>query len=202
MPAAPARALAASGEDPLAPLVARMAQRDQAALATLYDKTVATLFALALRIVHDRGLAEEVCEDTFFQAWRTADRYDRERGRVMTWLMLMCRSRSLDALRALDPAEATEDPDALRAHVAAAEGSPAQALIGARADAAVQRAIEQLPAQERQAITLSFFRGLTHDEIATAWNMPVGSVKTVIHRAFKQLRTLCEAHWMEAYDKS
>jgi RNA polymerase sigma factor (sigma-70 family) len=201
MPADTAPLARASGPDPLLPLVERMARRDEAALATLYDQTVATLFSLAMRIVHERGLAEEVCEDTFFQAWRQAERYDRSRGRVMTWLMLMCRSRALDALRALDIAEPTAEPDELRTDEASLSLTPEASLAQFRSGSAVQAALEQLPKQERQAVMLAFFRGLTHAEIAQAWNMPVGSVKTILHRAFALLRERCDATWIETYDR-
>ncbi len=189
----PSRAAA----DPLAPLVARMGAGDEAALSTLYDAAINAIYSLAARIVRDPHLAEEVAEDTFFHAWRNAKTYDAARGRVMTWLMVMCRSRALDALRRLDPAEATEDVDALRGHEASPAQNPEEFINVFRVNSAVHAAIEQLPSAERQAISLSFFRGLTHQEIAELWQMPLGSVKTIMNRAFTQLRSACAPQWNE-----
>ena len=188
---------ASPSRDPLAPLVVRMGAGDEEALSQLYDAAINAIYALATRIVRDPHLAEEVAEDTFFHAWRDAKRYDASRGRVMTWLMVMCRSRALDALRRLDPAEATEDVDALRAHESNAQLAPELFLNVFRVNCAVHAAIEQLPSAERQAISLSFFRGLTHQEIADLWQMPLGSVKTIMNRAFNQLRTACAPQWNE-----
>jgi RNA polymerase sigma factor (sigma-70 family) len=188
---------AARAADPLAPLVARMGQADEKALAALYDAAIGAIYALAARIVRDAHLAEEVAEDTFMQAWREATRYDAGKGRVMTWLMVICRSRALDALRRVDPAQAHEDVDSLRSDMAAEANAPDAALHQFRLGSAVRVALETLPAQERQAVTLSFFRGLTHQEIADLWQMPLGSVKTIMNRAFTQLRTQCATLWSE-----
>jgi RNA polymerase sigma factor (sigma-70 family) len=183
--------------DPLAPLVARMGAGDEKALSQLYDAAIHAIYSLAARIVRDPHLAEEVAEDTFFHAWRNAKTYDVSRGRVMTWLMVMCRSRALDALRRLDPAEATEDVDSLRAHEATPQEAPDEFINVFRVNTAVHAAIALLPSAERQAISLSFFRGLTHQEIAELWQMPLGSVKTIMNRAFNQLRTACAPQWNE-----
>ncbi len=197
-PAAPAsdeaRAQAAARDAALAALVQRMGSADQAALAELYDLTLRRVYSLAARIVRDAGLAEEVAEDTFFQAWREAKRYDNTRGRVMTWLLTICRSRALDALRRADIAECVEDADQFRADEAAALADPASLLDSIASDTVVRSAMEQLPSKERQAIALAFFRGLTHQEIADHWQMPLGSVKTLMHRAFSQLRAVLGEH--------
>ncbi len=103
----------------LAGYVARMTCRDERALEALYDSTLGRVHAMALRIVGRRELAEEVVEDTYFQAWRRAADYDAARGRVLAWLLTICRSRALDALRRADPAEPHEDPAGLSEDVSA-----------------------------------------------------------------------------------
>lgn len=177
----------------LAALVARMARKDESALGELYDMTVKRLHAFALRIVRDTGLAEEVTEDCLFQAWREANRYELGRGKVITWLLTICRSRALDALRRADIAESVEDPDEFRAQEASLMAEPEQLISQFQTGSAVHEALQRLPARERQAVSLAFFRGLTHQEIADHWQMPLGSVKTLMHRAFAQLRTQLEA---------
>jgi RNA polymerase sigma factor (sigma-70 family) len=172
----------------VATLVARMANKEQAALGQLYDLTVKRLHAFALRIVRDPGLAEEVTEDALFQAWREAHRFDANRGKVMTWLLTICRSRALDALRRVDAAECVEDADIFRAQQASLSTEPAYLIQQFEAGNAVHSALLLLPPNERQAIGLAFFRGFTHQEIADHWRMPLGTVKTLMHRAFAQLR--------------
>jgi RNA polymerase sigma-70 factor (ECF subfamily) len=172
-----------------------MGAGDQRALATLYDASVRAIYSLAVRVVRDAHLAEEVTEDTFFHAWRDAARYNAQRGRVMTWLMVICRSRALDALRKLDTTVITDEIE----RFVADEISPysdADALVNQfRINSAIRAAVEALPAQERQAISLSFFRGLTHQEIADQWQVPLGSVKTILNRAFVRLREACAPQW-------
>lgn len=177
----------------LASLVARMAQKDQAALSDLFDMTAKRVYAFALRIVRDAGLAEEVTDDTLFQAWREANRFDASRGKVITWLLTICRSRALDALRRADVADCVEDPDEFRSQEASLMAEPEQLIGQFETNSAVHAALLLLPAKERQAVSLAFFRGLTHQEIAEHWQMPLGSVKTLLHRAFGELRTALES---------
>ena len=173
----------------VASLVSRMANRDEAALGQLYDLTVKRLHAFALRIVRDPGLAEEVTEDALFQAWREANRFDVSRGKVITWLMTICRSRALDALRRMDAAECVADPDVFRSHEISLMAGPEYVTTQFETGNAVDIALRRLPPNERQVVCLAFFRGFTHQEIADHWQMPLGTVKTLMHRAFAQLRT-------------
>lgn len=179
---------ASDGDCLVTALVARMANKDEAALAELYNITVKRLHTFALRIVRDPGLAEEVTEDALFQAWREAHRFDVNRGKVMTWLLTICRSRALDALRRVDVAESVEDPDIFRSHEASFSAEPEYLIRQFETGNAVHAALMLLPPNERQAVGLAFFRGLTHQEIADHWRMPLGTVKTLMHRAFAQLR--------------
>lgn len=173
-------------------LVARMRRKDQAALEALFDATAKRIYSVALRIVRDVGLAEEVVDDTLFQAWRDAERFDADRGKVLTWLLTICRSRALDALRRADIADCVENPVEFRADEASLLAEPERLLTQFQNESAVQTALMQLAPNERQAIALAFFRGMTHQEIATHWQMPLGSVKTLMHRAFTQLRACLE----------
>src|SRR5262245_4671520 len=95
-------------------LVERMAARDQNAIAELYDETAGKAFGVVLRVVRNAQLAEEVVADAYHQAWRDAQQFDSARGAPLTWLLVICRSRALDALRARDEAITHDDPDTLR----------------------------------------------------------------------------------------
>lgn len=175
-----------------------MVKKEESALSELFDMTAKRLHSFSLRIVRDEGLAEEVTEDTLFQAWREATRFDAARGKVITWLLTICRSRALDALRRADIADCVEDPDEFRSHEASLMAEPEQLIAQFETGSAVHAALLLLPSKERQCVSLAFFKGLTHQEIADHWNMPLGSVKTLMHRAFAQLRVQLQA--MQAPD--
>jgi RNA polymerase sigma-70 factor (ECF subfamily) len=172
----------------LADLVARMAQGDEQALGGFYDQTLGKAYALALRIVRQPDAAEEVVEDAFYQAWREAARYDAGRGNPLAWLLTMVRSRALDWLRRRDNAQTYGDPVEFEAHIGADEKGPEEILAAVERSSAVHAALLQLSPQARQLVALAFFRGLTHEEIAASCQMPLGTVKTVIHRACAKMR--------------
>ena len=174
--------------DDLADLVARMAQGDERALGGFYDQTLGKAYALALRIVCQPDAAEEVVEDAFYQAWRNAARYDAGRGNPLAWLLTMVRSRALDWLRRRDNAETYGDPVEFEARIGADEMGPEEILTTVERSSAVHAALLELSPQARQLVALAFFRGLTHAEIAAWCQMPLGTVKTVLHRACAKMR--------------
>lgn len=177
----------------LAALIERIAHHHAPALEALYDATSGRVHGLVLRITQRRALAEEVVEDTFWQVWRQAPRYDASRGRPLAWLLAMARSRAIDALRRDQRFQHDELPDE---GIACEQGEapPAQDLLdAARGAAALHQAIATLDARARQLVALAFFRGLTHEEIAAQESLPLGSVKSIIRRSLLQLRKLLEA---------
>jgi RNA polymerase sigma-70 factor (ECF subfamily) len=173
-------------------LLARMAGGDEGARGMLYDRWSPFLHALAMQIVGDADDAEEVLEETFWQAWRQADRYEHWRGAVSTWLSMIARSRALDRVRARrrvredryeelpEPAEG-EGGDAL-------PGSPFEAAADAERRVLVARALAQLPAEQRQTVELAYFRGMSQSEIAEHTGQPLGTVKTRARLALQKLR--------------
>lgn len=178
-----------------AALVMRMANGDESALGELYDATIGRVYGFALRITTNAATAEEIASDVFMQAWRDASRYDGARAKVLTWLLMICRSRALDALRARDPEVAHEDPTTLiDADEQPATGGPQDLLVALEDGHALKEAIATLPAIQRQLVALAFFRGLTHQEIAESSNLPLGTVKSHIRRALESLR----AHLVES----
>lgn len=186
---APAAAL---DDAAMATLIARIVDRDERALETLYDATSRRVYGLALRITRRQALAEEVVEDTYWQAWRQAPRFDALRGRAMTWLLAMARSRAIDAQRRDERFRHEELPDESVLDSEAA--APPQDLLDASSSsAALHAAVLALDAKARQLVSLAFFRGLTHEEIAAQERMPLGSVKSLIRRSLQQLRRALEA---------
>ena len=181
----------------LGAVIARTALQDERALERLYDLTFGKVYAVALRILRNAEAAEEVVEDTYWQAWREASRYDPARGRALTWLLTICRSRALDALRRREPAEATDDVDALQSDAAAEKADPYHLLDATERSSAIHAAIETLKPQARQLVALAFFRGLSHREIAEACNMPLGTVKVTLFRACQQLKDCLSGQGLE-----
>jgi RNA polymerase sigma-70 factor (ECF subfamily) len=140
-------------------LLAAIVQKDEAALAELYDRYRVILFGLLLRILNSREEAEDVLQEVFLQVWRRAADFDVKRGRPFTWLVTLARSRGIDRLRSL----------AARERVALAGAKePAEAVSDAATDAfaseqrtLVSKALEQLPEEQRRPLILAYFDGLT-----------------------------------------
>lgn len=159
---------------------------DEGALAALYDRYRLILFGLTLRILHDRQESEDILQETFLQVWRRAGDFDATRGRAFTWLVTIARSRALDRLRSMGS----------RARLAEAAPPPEQ-IGDAAADAfhseqaeVVRRALAQIPIDQRQALFLGYFEGLTQSEIAARLGAPLGTVKTRMRTGLMKLREL------------
>ena len=169
-------------------LLERMCQHDQEALANLYEATKASVYGVALRITARADAAEEVLADTYLQAWRDARRYVPSRGRVLTWLLTICRSRAIDSLRRRDQAQLLAEPEQLLCNETGGFADPHEILATVERDSALHAALGELDALQRQLLALAFFRGLTHEEISGHTGLPLGSVKTHIRNAITQLR--------------
>ena len=174
-------------------LLRRMATGDEKALGALYDLWSERVHALAFWILKDADDAEDVVEETFWQIWRTADRYMAGRSAGSTWIMMIARSRALDRLRArkrrADWSAAPATLNALQDQM----GSAPSEQPGTRADTADQQAqlvsaLANLPAEQRTALELAYFEGLSHGEIAERTSQPLGTVKTRIRLAMQKLR--------------
>lgn len=178
----------AAGED--LELVLRMRAQDEGALGLFFDRWSPLLRSFVRHLVADASAADDVVEETFWQAWRQADRYDAERGDVATWLFMICRSRALMHLRARrrlreEPFPAADAPELLRFQVA-----PENNAELAERRALVLSALGQLPAEQRQIVDLAFFHGLSQSEIASHTGHALGTVKTRTRLAFEKLRRL------------
>ncbi|MBD9363599.1 sigma-70 family RNA polymerase sigma factor [Methylomonas fluvii] len=167
--------------------------QDQAALGKLYDTLVDQVYGLALRITRRAQCAEEVVQDTFWQIWRQAPRFDAERGSVKAWVMTMARSRALDALRQLDGNLSELEPEALALIEAPADQMPPDLLSAVQHGHRLQTALAALEPLPRQLVSLAFFRGLSHDEIAACSGLPLGTVKSHIRRALQTMQQFLTA---------
>jgi len=178
----------------MAGLIQRMGSGDEAALARLYELTLSRVYSLALKITGRRDLAEEVCVETYWQSWREAVRYDSQRGQPLAWLMVMTRSRALDALRRLDRVSYCADPETLLENEFAAEGSPLDQLLQSEQCGALKEALTTLTPTQRQMVALAFYKDFSHQEISEHTGLPLGTVKSHLKRAQASLRNaLCHA---------
>jgi RNA polymerase sigma-70 factor (ECF subfamily) len=169
-------------------LIALTAQGDQAALATLYDRTSPQVFGFVLKILNNREAAEEVTLDVYTQVWRQAHTYDRIRGTPGAWLMTMARTRAIDRFRAQAAEHGrVESLDAAQLFVSDGE-TPEQDVAGQERRRYVQQALAVLTEEQRQAIVLAYFYGLSQSEIADKLRLPLGTVKTRIRLGMIKLR--------------
>ena len=159
----------------------RMADGDESALAALYDRWSRRVHTLAYWILKDLDDAEDVVEETFWQVWRTAGQFDRGRSSVAAWLMMIARSRALDRLRA-------QRRRIERTAAAASSLSDALEPEAVEYDPKLSEALEALPPEQREALQLAFFAGLSHSEIAARTAQPLGTIKTRIRLAMDKLR--------------
>ena len=172
-------------------LVAQIAKGNQDALSELYDSTNRMVYGLALRILGNSSSAEEVLVDVYVQVWRRAHSFDPVRGKVTSWLVSMARSRAIDALRSSQTrganlAVSLEDVSELQDLRGGPEG---HSVLRSRAQV-VQKSLAELPEDQRSAIELAYFSGLTHGEIAARTGLPLGTVKTRIRSGMVRLREL------------
>jgi RNA polymerase sigma-70 factor (ECF subfamily) len=175
--------------DPVsADLLRRVARRDPAAFRALYDAAAPHLFAVALRILRQRDLAEDVVQDSFVSIWERASDYEPDRGSAMGWLVTIVRHRAIDAIRRLgarpEGASAGDAPLALLA-----AGSATAADRGAERRA-LDRCLDTLEDQPRRAVIEAYAFGYTHEELAARFGAPLGTVKSWIRRGLERLK-LC-----------
>lgn len=177
-----------------AQLLRRVAAQDSSALAEFYDETAPGLFSFALRMLDDPNDAEEVIQDVFVQIWNKAPSFDPAVGVAFHWAMSIARNRCIDRLRSrqrrsrvIADSEITGETEPAEA---AATGVP---LVQDELEA-VRTALGTLPLEQKQAIEMAFFNGLSHHEIAAALNEPLGTVKARIRRGMLKLRDGLEAY--------
>jgi RNA polymerase sigma-70 factor, ECF subfamily len=166
--------------------IRRMASKDANALDAFYSRYNRLAFSLVFRIVGNREDAEDVLTDVFWQVWQQSSRYDGSRGKPVAWLLTIARSRAIDRLRSRGRHEVTtDDPDKHKDPPAPAEPDP---FVQTDMRQAVHDALQSLPEQQRIALEMAYFQGMTHTEIAAALGQPLGTVKDRIRTGMMHLR--------------
>jgi RNA polymerase sigma-70 factor (ECF subfamily) len=176
-------------EEAQAELLRRIAAQDLEALSQFYDQTARPLFSVACRMLGNIADAEEVIQDVFVQIWTKASTFDSEKGRPFHWALALTRNRCIDGLRARRRrarvlVETNGDPE----FEPAVEAAPSGVALMENDLAVIQSVVNQLPQEQRRAIELAFFDGLTHQEIAESLHEPLGTIKARIRRGMLSLR--------------
>ncbi|HEY1011609.1 MAG TPA: sigma-70 family RNA polymerase sigma factor [Herpetosiphonaceae bacterium] len=173
----------------------RLARGDLGALEELYQRYARPIYSLAIRILGDERDAEEVLQDVLERAWRHAPSFDRQRGRVATWLLSMAHHVAIDVLRKRQRRpQAADSESAEKATRLIADPAPdaaEQALSNEQADL-IRQALRELPDSQKQAIELAYFKELSHLEIAALLGDPLGTVKTRIRRGMERLKAVLQ----------
>ena len=181
-------------EQEWAGLLARIAAGDQPALAEFYDASSAKVFGLAMKILADRTVAEEVTMDVYTQVWRRASSYDAERGTPGSWLMTLAKTRAIDRFRSSYLERGRQVPLDHAAEVPGDRATPEQYSAGLERQRLVQEAMASLSAEQRQAIALAYYWGLSQSEIADRLQLPLGTVKTRMRLGMIRLREVLAPH--------
>jgi RNA polymerase sigma-70 factor (ECF subfamily) len=167
----------------------QIAVGDTEALARLYDESVSMLYGLAFRILGNPEDAEEAIVDVFEQVWQKAKTFNPERGSVWRWLSMITRSRALDRLRAASAQRKHEHATlADIGDVTTRDPWPDEASMFRQQQSIVREALSGLPREQREALELAYFSGLSHKEIAVALSLPLGTIKSRIRMAMEKLR--------------
>jgi RNA polymerase sigma-70 factor (ECF subfamily) len=174
-----------------AALVASLGADEVGALEQLYDRYSALVFSVALRVLHDHALAEDVTQEVFLRIWRQPASFDPQRGRFISWISSVARNRALDEQRRMSRRRRAEDQDEdpiLRLPAEGRGDDPAQETVLADERRRVHEALRDLPEAQRTVIELAYFGGLTQTEIAARTGDPLGTIKTRVRLGMRKLR--------------
>lgn len=168
-------------------LLALVATGDKAAFARLYDATASRLFGLVRRLLIDSAQAEEVTQEVYLEIWQSAPRYEASRGSAIAWMLTLAHRRAVDRIRS---AQSSRDRDMkIGIRDFDREYDHVVETVEVRVESErVQRALDKLTELQRQAVTLAYFKGLSHSEVAALLHVPIGTVKTRLRDGMIRLR--------------
>ena len=170
-------------------LLERVARGDEQAFAALFDRYSHILLGLLIRIVGSRAEAEDVLQEVFLQVWQRAGSYNVERGHPFTWLVTVARSRAIDRLRASNARERAVTTAAAQ-DVTPLTADASDEAVRAEEGERVRQALSAIPEEQRRALLLAYFEGLTQSEIAERLRQPLGTIKTRMRSGMMRLREL------------
>lgn len=169
-------------------LVQQVLQRDMRAFEQLYDRRCRLVYGLVYRIVQQAGTAEEIVQDVFLQLWRNASQYDASRGPFLPWLLIMARNRALDTLRLKSERQRRREDQTEELPGICTVPAFEKQLDEKRRASRIRELMTGLQPQQKRAIELAYFEGLSHTEIAETLKEPLGTVKSWIRNGLLRLR--------------
>jgi RNA polymerase sigma factor (sigma-70 family) len=175
-----------TGADDLSRLLQNTGRSDQAAFAELYKRTSSKLFGVCLRMLRDRGEAEEVLQETYTAVWRRASSFDATRASAITWLVALSRHKAIDRLRQ-HREELLDDSENLDVAVDE-QPTPAADAETSQEYRRLQQCLDELEPQQQSSVREAFFSGATYNELAARRKVPLGTMKSWIRRSLIQLR--------------
>jgi RNA polymerase sigma-70 factor (ECF subfamily) len=178
---------------PDAALMHRLLQKDVGAFEQLYNRHSRLVYGLLLRILQQGGTAEEVAQDVFLQLWRNAGQYDESRGPFVPWLLTLARNRALDTLRLKSERQRRREDQTEEMPPVVTVPQYEKVLDEKRRAEKVRALMASLSPQQKKAIELAYFEGLSHSEIAAALKEPLGTVKSWIRSGLLRLKEELQA---------
>jgi RNA polymerase sigma-70 factor (ECF subfamily) len=171
--------------DDLAFLMGRVSLRDRSAFSRLYSLTSPKLFAILTRMLKNRSEAEDALQDVYIKIWQRADRFSSEEGRPETWLAAIARNHAIDLLRARKPQASAID----EAYDLASElPTPEAAAINRSEGNRIHRCMQTLESDRAEAVKRAYVEGLSYQELAVFYNIPVNTMRTWLRRSLLRLR--------------
>lgn len=165
-------------------LVAALRQKEEEAFSYLYDHYAGALYGIIKQIVTDLEVSNDVLQEAFVNIWRRIELYDETKGRLFTWMLNIARNAAIDKTRSKGFQQSLRQQP-----LADTESYQLQVRPGID-DFGLKKVLSKLKQEQRQLIDLSYYQGFTHDQIAKALDIPLGTVKTRIRSALMQLRAL------------
>ena len=169
-------------------LVERLKRREQQAMADLYDRYGRLAYSVILRMVRDTHLAEDLVQETFMRVWSRVQAFDSQRGALGPWLLAVARNRAIDYLRSVDGRMARSSFELLEMENPALFANLENQVIVSDQAGRIREAMSKLNASQRSVIELAYFEGLSQAEMAEKMGQPLGTIKTWVRAALKNLR--------------
>jgi RNA polymerase sigma-70 factor (ECF subfamily) len=174
-------------------LFQEIARQKPWALTALYDRHAPRLYGLAIKILKDESIAQDVLQDLFLYLWQNADKFQQSRGQPLAWLMILCRNRCIDQLRSREKRQKRStiiSDDILRLLKLDESENPLESVHYNELQLKVNKVLNSLPEEQKLPIQLAFYRGLSQSEIAGELNVPLGTIKTRIRLGMQKLGVL------------
>lgn len=182
-------------------LLELIAQQSREALEAFYDRHASAVYSLAMHMLKDSGVAEEVTQDVFLNVWRRASSYQSQRGSVLAWLFSIAHHRAIDELRRRRREQAQVQPGAdLTDKLSDDSVDPTEHAATEMERSRLNDALSRLRPEQREVVVLAYFGGLTHSEIARHLGQPLGTVKTRMRLALQKLREVLGPQIQERAD--